>query len=76
MQSQFFDFVASDLQELETRDVDQLFECLRDNLQEAGLDMTDSMDNDLYSEIERQVKAELRADKSAENKKGRRYDSK
>lgn len=60
--NKFFDFVASELNELETRDVDNLFECIRDNLLEMGLNLTDKDDNDLYNEIERQVDAEKRAE--------------
>jgi len=66
--NQYFDFVASELRELETRDVDQLFECLRDNLQEMGVEFTDALDNELYNEIEHQVDAEVRADEVANEK--------
>jgi len=58
MRNEFFDFVSSELKELETRDVDQLFECHRDNLMEMGFTMSDSQDDSLYSEIERAVQGE------------------
>lgn len=57
--SQFKDFVESELNELESRDVDNLFAMLRDNLQEMNFEMSDALDDELYSEIERQVKAEF-----------------
>jgi len=56
MSRQFLDFVRSELNELESRDVDQLYGCIRDNLQEMGLEFDDSMDDELYSEIETQLK--------------------
>jgi hypothetical protein len=54
--SQFSDLVKSELEELESKDVDQLFECIRDNCLEMGMKMTDQMDGELYREIERQLK--------------------
>jgi hypothetical protein len=54
--NQFSDFVRSELNELESKDVDQLFGCIRDNLLEMNLQMSDAMDDELYSEIERQLK--------------------
>lgn len=53
---QFFDFVRSEINELESRDADQLYECIRENLQEMGIKFTDSLDNQLYNEIEIQLK--------------------
>ena len=54
--NQFAEFVRSELSELESRDVDQLFECIRDNLQEMNVEMTELMDDELYLEIENQLK--------------------
>lgn len=53
---QFKDFVASELRELESRDVDQLYGCIRDNLQEMGIEFTEALDDELYLEIEIQLK--------------------
>lgn len=52
---QFTDFVRNELQELESRDADQLFECIRDNLQEMGVELNDALDEELYFEIESQL---------------------
>ena len=54
--NQFAEFVRSELSELESKDVDQLFECIRDNLQEMNVEMTELMDDELYLEIENQLK--------------------
>ena len=54
--NQFAEFVRSELSELESKDVDQLFECIRDNLQEMNVEMTERMDDELYLEIENQLK--------------------
>ena len=62
MYSDLLDYVASELAELETRDVDRLFECLMDNLSELGAVYSTA---ELYAEIERQVEAERRADAAA-----------
>lgn len=51
-------FVSSELKELATRDADQLFSCIRDNLQELGYELTDDDDDHLYNEIETQLKGE------------------
>lgn len=56
---QFKDFVESELKELETRDADQLFECIRDNLLEMKVDMNDTADDELYAEIELQLNGGL-----------------
>jgi len=65
MNNQFLDFVAAELRELETRDVDQLFDCLKDTLEEMGCVVENNTAAQLYNEIERQVEAEKRADKYA-----------
>ncbi len=49
-------FVTSELAELESRDVDQLYGCLQDNLVELGVDLTQGVCERLYSEIETQLK--------------------
>lgn len=58
----YFEFVASELRELESRDPDQLFECLKDNLEEMRVLVNET---DLYNEIECQIEAERRADECA-----------
>jgi hypothetical protein len=49
-------FVASELKELVTRDVDTLFECIKDNIEEMKLRVTD---DDLYSALENALGEEL-----------------
>lgn len=58
---QYFEFVRSELNELETRDVDQLFDCLLDNLREMNQPANEDV---LRAEIERQVAAEKRSSKA------------
>ncbi len=53
---QFYEFVRSELTELESKDVDQLFGCIRDNLQEMGVVFDIGLDDELYSELETQLK--------------------
>jgi hypothetical protein len=59
---ELLNFVEGELRELETRDVDQLFECLWETCMELGLYVDDDK---LYAEVDRQVEAEKRADKHA-----------
>jgi hypothetical protein len=55
-------FVADNLRELETRDLDTLHDCLQDLLVELGNKALSDHDCErLYAEIERQVEAEKRA---------------
>jgi len=56
---QFLDLVRAELSELESKDVDQLFGCIRDNLLEMGFNMNDDRDEELYSEIQLQLKGSL-----------------
>lgn len=62
---ELLNFVANELAELETRDVDQLYGCLQDSLAEMSIEASDELDSRLYAEIERQVEAEERADDHA-----------
>ena len=57
--NQFKLFVASELSELESRDADQLFECISDNLTEMGVQLNDSLNAELYGEIELQLSNEV-----------------
>lgn len=50
--NQFTETVKSELNELESRDADQLFGCIRDNCQEMGLEMSEEMDDELFEAIE------------------------
>ena len=51
----FEEFVASELRELESRDVDNLFDMIKENLQTAGFEFDAETDDELYSIIEKQV---------------------
>lgn len=52
---QFFEFVRSELTELETRDVDQLFDCIKENLEDMGVRFDEGLEDELYEEIRSQV---------------------
>ena len=55
--SQFTDLVQSELSELQSRDVDNLFEMIRDNCIDGGIVFNEALDGELYSEIQEQLKA-------------------
>lgn len=53
--NEYTEFVQSELTELESRDVDTLFECIRENI----IDMQGNVDDDLlFEEIEYQLSIE------------------
>lgn len=47
------EFIASEIEELESRDVDTLYDCISDNIREMGLEYEPDF---VYEEIERQLK--------------------
>jgi hypothetical protein len=52
------EFVEAELKELESKDIDTLYECILENLEFMWKDFDLKVDKDyLYNEIERQLKA-------------------
>ena len=53
--SQFREFVKEELCELDSKDPNTLFDCIRDNLIEMGVNMCNALDIELMNEIEIQL---------------------
>jgi hypothetical protein len=50
---ELIEFIASELKELESRDVDTLYACISENLQDMGIKLDAETQEFTYSEIER-----------------------
>jgi hypothetical protein len=55
MYNEYTEFVQSELTELESKDPDTLFVCIKENLIDMGIEVDDEI---LHSEIERQLEGE------------------
>ncbi len=53
--NQFRDFVKSELLELETKDLDLLFELIKENCEDGGIIFNGQLEDELYSEIDFQL---------------------
>ncbi len=52
---QFKSYVESELNELESRDPDTLYICIKENIEDMGFVLTETMDEELWNEINTQL---------------------